>query len=81
MMNTWKAMETLVELGLTKHIGVSNFRPVMLNDMFSYCKVRPYCNQIEAHPLFQNEQTIKYCLENDVKITAYSPLGGSYNGV
>ena len=80
-MNTWQAMEKLVELDLARHIGVSNFRPVMLNDLFSYCKIRPYCNQVEAHPFFQNEATIKYCLDNNVKITAYSPLGGSYGDV
>jgi diketogulonate reductase-like aldo/keto reductase len=46
----WPEMEALVEKGLTKGIGVSNFNTQLLWDMMCYCKITPACNQIELNP-------------------------------
>ena len=40
----WARMEKLVELGLTRSIGVANFNVQLLLDMFTYCNIRPACN-------------------------------------
>ena len=50
MHKLWPQMEALVEKGLTKAIGVSNFNLQLLCDMLTYCKIKPACNQIEIHP-------------------------------
>ena len=40
----WPRMERLVELGLTKSIGVSNFNTQLLADLLTYCTIKPACN-------------------------------------
>ena len=42
-------MELLVELKLTRNIGISNFTAPMILDMMCYCKIKPFCNQIEVN--------------------------------
>eukprot|EP01118_Nematostelium_gracile_P020004 TRINITY_DN953_c0_g1_i1.p1 TRINITY_DN953_c0_g1~~TRINITY_DN953_c0_g1_i1.p1 ORF type:complete len:323 (-),score=91.94 TRINITY_DN953_c0_g1_i1:108-1043(-) len=73
----WKAMETLVQKGKAKAIGVSNWPVVMIRDLLSWAKVKPVVNQIEHHPYFQQQDLIDYCKKHNIQITAYSPLGSS----
>eukprot|EP00051_Salpingoeca_urceolata_P027654 m.482593 g.482593 ORF g.482593 m.482593 type:complete len:329 (+) comp22593_c0_seq1:71-1057(+) len=76
---TWAAMEELVEAGLAKDIGVSNFNCQLLGDLLSYAKIAPAVNQVEIHPFLTQESLVRFCQMNNVVITAYSPLGaGSY---
>jgi len=72
---TYLAMEKLVELGLAKDIGVSNFNSEQLQDVLDKGKIKPATNQVECHPYLQNEKLFKYCTERGVTLTAYSPLG------
>lgn len=43
---TWKAMENLVDKKLVKHIGLSNFDLQLLQDLLTYCRIRPIVNQV-----------------------------------
>ena len=74
---TWAAMEKLVEKGLTKHIGVSNFNVQLLSDVLSYAVIPPYANQLELHPYLVQQRLVNYCQENNVKVVAFSPLGSA----
>ncbi|KKQ13231.1 MAG: Aldehyde reductase [Candidatus Nomurabacteria bacterium GW2011_GWE1_36_71] len=76
---TWEAMEELVQAGLVKAIGVSNFTAPMLNDLISYAKVKPAVNQIELHAYLQQSELVEFCKYNNVVVTAYSPLGSPGN--
>jgi len=69
-------MEKLVDLGLTKAIGCSNIGAQQLRDVFSYCKVKPAVLQVEMHPHCVQANLLKYCNNNDVRVTAYSSFGG-----
>lgn len=52
----WRKFEALVDAGLTKSIGVSNFNLQMLADLLTYCRHKPCVNEIELNPtLTQNE--------------------------
>lgn len=72
---TWKAMEALVNKGLTKSIGVSNFNSQQLEQVLKICKIKPVTNQVECHPYLNQRKLSDFCKKNDVTITAYSPLG------
>lgn len=72
---TWKGMEQCVENGLAKHIGVSNFSVLKLQNLISVANIKPEVNQIELHPLLQQTKMLKYCNQEYIHLTAYSPLG------
>jgi len=46
MHKLWASMESLVEKDLTRSIGVSNFNVQLMQDMLTYCKIKPACNQV-----------------------------------
>ena len=72
---TWQAMEDLVELGLTKTIGVCNYNTGLLNDLMSYAKIKPTDLQIESHPYLTQERLIRLANDYGLSVTAFSPLG------
>ncbi|TKB07253.1 aldo/keto reductase [Desulforhopalus sp. IMCC35007] len=74
---TWPAMEQLVEKGLCKHIGVSNFSIAKLKTLIETAKQPPEMNQIELHPYLQQAAMLKYCAANNIHLTAYAPLGSA----
>lgn len=72
---TWQAMEKLVEKGKVKRLGLSNFLPHHLKNILDNCKIRPVVDQLEIHPGYSQEKAVAYCLDNDVLPMAWSPLG------
>lgn len=72
---TWGAMEDLVESGLVKRIGVCNFGCSLLRDLLSYAKIRPSVLQVESHPYLTQEKLLRYCQQENIVYTAFSPLG------
>jgi len=72
---TWAAMEELVDDGLARHIGVSNFNIPKLHTLLDAADHPPEMNQIELHPYLQQTDMVEFARENDVHLTAYSPLG------
>ena len=75
--DTWKGMEELYEAGKVKAIGVSNFLPHHIENLLQNCRVRPAVNQIEFHPGYTQEMTVRYCQERDILVQAWSPIGRS----
>ncbi len=72
---TWKGMESAVEAGLAKHIGVCNFNRHKLKSLADQATIKPEMNQVELHPLLHQNELLEFCTENGIHITAYSPLG------
>ena len=68
-------MEKLVEKGLTKSIGLSNFNSVQIADVLEKGRVKPVTNQVECHPYLGQAKLFDFCKERGITITAYSPLG------
>lgn len=76
---TWQAMEQVHSEGLTRHIGVSNFGCSLLRDLLSYATTRPDVLQVESHPYLVQQKLLRYCQQEQITYTAFSPLGaGSY---
>ncbi|CAG9465030.1 unnamed protein product [Pedinophyceae sp. YPF-701] len=74
VVQTWKAMEALVEKGLVKSIGVSNHSLSQVEAILAECKVHPVCNQIELHPMLPRRKMVGVCLRKGVQCVAYSPV-------
>ena len=72
---TWKAMEKLLDTKLVKSIGVSNFNIYQLNRIIKECNIVPVVNQIENHPYLTDQSLVQFCQLNSIHVTAYSPLG------
>lgn len=76
LIDTWRAMEGLVEKGIVRSIGVSNWPMLLMHDLTTQAKIQPACNQIEVHAYYQRPSLVNYCLSRNICITAHTPLGG-----
>ena len=74
LLEVWREMELLVDKGLCRAIGVSNWRVSDLRQIFDEARIKPCCNQIEAHPYLQQPTLQAYCAERGILLTAYAPL-------
>jgi alcohol dehydrogenase (NADP+) len=72
---TWAAMEKLVENGLVRHIGTSNMTIPKLELLLKDARMRPACNEMELHPHFQQSEFLDYLFEKQIQPIGYCPLG------
>mmetsp|Transcript_36930 Transcript_36930/g.48628 ORF Transcript_36930/g.48628 Transcript_36930/m.48628 type:complete len:320 (-) Transcript_36930:382-1341(-) len=77
---TWGVMEEMVESGLIKSIGISNFTQEQIGDILDGCRIKPVCNQIECHPFLNQAKLKQYMDSQDIKLVAYSPFGNYFPG-
>ena len=77
IIDTWRAMEALVDEGLVKNIGVCNFGSSLLRDLYNSARIKPSVLQIEIHPYFTQKNLIRYCRKNRIQVTSFSTLGGA----
>ena len=75
--STWQAMESLVDAGVTKSIGVSNFSCAQIETLMRTASIKPVVNQVESHPLLPQQKLLSVCQKHDILLTAYSPFAGS----
>ncbi|MDL4840191.1 aldo/keto reductase [Aquibacillus rhizosphaerae] len=70
----WQALIDAKKQGLIRSIGVCNFLPEHLERLNKETGVKPSINQIELHPFFNQEQQIKWHMENNIQTQSWSPL-------
>ena len=73
--DTWGAMEELQRAGLVKRIGVCNLNISLLRDLLASCSIRPAVHQIELHPYLAQPRQVRFCAQEKIALTAFSPLG------
>ncbi|CAL8072360.1 unnamed protein product [Orchesella dallaii] len=73
-LDTYKEMEKLVEKGLTKGIGVSNFNKAQIERILENCTIPPVINQVECNPYLSQERLIEFCKSKNIAVTAFSPF-------
>lgn len=74
---TWKAMEGCVVSSKTRFIGLSNFNCQHIRQVLSIATIRPTSLQIECHPHLSQKKLIRLARESGIRVTAFSPLGGT----
>ncbi|KAJ3548598.1 hypothetical protein NMY22_g1197 [Coprinellus aureogranulatus] len=72
---TWTAMESLVDAGLAKNIGVSNVQGALLLDIIRYARYEPQVLQVELHPYLTQEPLLELAKTLGIAVTAYSSFG------
>eukprot|EP00928_Gymnodinium_smaydae_P053337 TRINITY_DN37349_c0_g1_i1.p1 TRINITY_DN37349_c0_g1~~TRINITY_DN37349_c0_g1_i1.p1 ORF type:complete len:381 (-),score=26.18 TRINITY_DN37349_c0_g1_i1:244-1341(-) len=77
----WTAMEKLYESNLARSIGVSNFMINHLEEILSYCTVKPMMNQVEMHPYLAQHELQHFCDREQIRLTAYCPLASGQFGL
>jgi diketogulonate reductase-like aldo/keto reductase len=74
-MQTWEAMEKLLDLGLVRNIGTSNMTIPKLDLVLRDASVKPACNEMELHPHFQQPALFDYLALHGILPIGYCPLG------
>jgi len=75
IMETWRALEELVDEGVVRSIGVSNFSTQLLYDLLSYARHSVSSLQIEHHPYLVQDTLVTMAQEEGIAITGYSTFG------
>ncbi|XP_065362107.1 aldo-keto reductase family 1 member B1-like [Calliphora vicina] len=74
-LDTWQAMENLVENKMCKNIGISNFNTKQIKRLLKHCNIIPQTLQIELHPFMTQKELVNYTKGHAICITAYAPVG------
>lgn len=80
-MQTWAAMEQLVDSGKCKAIGLSNFNSKQIAEIMEKGRIKPAVLQVESHPFFTQEPLIAFCKGHGVQVTVSRILAASRHGV
>ncbi|MFB6254213.1 MAG: aldo/keto reductase [Halobacteriaceae archaeon] len=68
------AMNELQDQNKVKHIGISNFSVSQMKDAVDASETPIIANQVKYNPFTDQSDTLQYCIENDIILTAYSPV-------
>ena len=70
----WPKFESLVEKGMTKSIGVSNYNVQNILIILSFCKIKPVVDEVEFNPYLYQKDLQEFCDKEGIKIFSYYPL-------
>jgi diketogulonate reductase-like aldo/keto reductase len=73
--DTWKAMESLVDEGRCKAIGLSNIDLAKLKEVFDSARIKPATIQVESHPYLPEWELLEYCKSKGIVMQAFAALG------
>ena len=73
--NTWKALESLVDEGRCRAIGLSNVSLRQLKEVFEIARIKPAVLQVESHPYLPEWELLDYCKTNGIVMQAFAALG------
>lgn len=75
VMDTWGAMEELVDRGLCRAIGLSDVSVEQVREIFERARIKPSVVQVESHPYLPLTELLDFCNLNGIVMLAFAPLG------
>ncbi|HEV2948876.1 MAG TPA: aldo/keto reductase [Gemmataceae bacterium] len=75
LLDTWKAMESLVDQGKCRAIGLSDISLDELKTIYESSRIKPAVVQVEAHPYLPETELLEFCKERGIVFLAFAPLG------
>jgi aldehyde reductase len=75
LLDTWRAMESLVDHGKCRAIGLSDIDLNELKPLYESARIKPAVVQVEAHPYLPETELLEFCREKGVVFLAFAPLG------
>ncbi|MEQ5838007.1 aldo/keto reductase [Paraburkholderia acidicola] len=75
LLDTWRAMEALVDEGRCRAIGLSDIDLDRLRPLYEAARIKPSVVQIEAHPYLPETELLEFCKEHGIVFLAFAPLG------
>jgi 2,5-diketo-D-gluconate reductase B len=71
---TLGALAHVKQLGLARHIGVSNFTVALIEEAVATCSEPLVCDQVEYHPYLDQTKVLETCARHGMALVAYSPI-------
>ena len=75
LLDTWKALETLVDNGRCRAIGLSDVTLDTLKPIYESARIKPAVVQVESHPYLPETELLEYCKQKGIVLLAFAPLG------
>lgn len=69
-----EALNEVLERGLARHIGVSNFTVRQIEEAVAVSRHPLACNQIEYHPFLNQDRVLRACRDHGMAVVSYCPL-------
>jgi diketogulonate reductase-like aldo/keto reductase len=71
---TLGALARVRKLGMSRHIGVSNFTVALIEQAVRLCEEPLACDQVEYHPYLDQTKVLEACARHGMAVVAYSPV-------
>jgi len=75
LLDTWRALEALVDHGKCRAIGLSDITLDKLQPLYEYARIKPAVVQVESHPYLPETELLQYCKDHGIVLLAFAPLG------
>lgn len=75
LLDTWRAMESLVDSGRCRAIGLSDITLDRLLPLYESARIKPAVVQVESHPYLPETELLEFCKKNGIVLLAFAPLG------
>src|SRR5271156_5808788 len=75
LLDTWRAMEGLVDRGRCRAIGLSDVGLNGLLPIYEAARIKPAVVQVEAHPYLPETELLEFCKAKGIVLLAFAPLG------
>jgi aldehyde reductase len=75
LLDTWRAMESLVDHGKCRAVGLSDISLDGLLPIYESARIKPAVVQVEAHPYLPETELLEFCKQKDIVFLAFAPLG------